>query len=97
MQMTQLNFGSPYSTTFGGGWWSIAGRAEFDLDRGFLVLGIDSTPQRFIVRPRRTKPARPDLLYGYPLPTQGRPWLSYVAMPISEVSHVEAVSGGSLP
>ncbi|MFD3719893.1 hypothetical protein [Streptomyces sp. NPDC058674] len=92
MKMTDVELGGPFSTTFGGGRHEIAGRAEFDVTRSFLVLGIDSIPQRCIERPRRTAPARVDVFYIYPQPTEGRSWLSYVAAPISEVGQIETAA-----
>ncbi|MET9852204.1 hypothetical protein ABZY57_04530 [Streptomyces sp. NPDC006450] len=84
-----MEFGGPYNTTFGGGLWEATVHGNFDLTRGFLVLGIDSTPQRCVVRAPRTKPNRGDVFYPYPLPTQGRAWLSYIATSVAEVGPIQ--------
>ncbi|MGW0901771.1 hypothetical protein ACWD0G_33280 [Streptomyces goshikiensis] len=54
MEKTHVEFGSPYNTTFGGGPWEVTVHGALDLTRGFLVLGIGSTPQRCVVRAPRT-------------------------------------------
>ncbi|MGA5498744.1 hypothetical protein ACPCSP_30795 [Streptomyces cinereoruber] len=87
--MSHVEFGSPYNTTFGGGPWAATVHGHFDLTRSFLVLGIDSTPQRCVVRALRTKPSRPNVFYSYPMPTQGRAWLSYIATSVAEVDPVQ--------
>ncbi|MFD3719887.1 hypothetical protein [Streptomyces sp. NPDC058674] len=86
--MSHMEPGSPYNSTFGGGLWEATVHGNFDLTRGFLVLGIDSTPSCAVhVWAPRTKPNRP--VYPYPLLTWGRAWLSYIATSVAEVGPIQ--------
>ncbi|MER6782219.1 MULTISPECIES: hypothetical protein [unclassified Streptomyces] len=80
MKMTNLQFGGPYSTTFGGGSHSLSGWVEFDLTRSFLALGIGSVPHRFIGHPRpANREPRTEVFLMYCDPSGGRMLLGAVS------------------